>query len=313
MIDSTKTQEWKKLKRELIGKRFPLHKKPETKLGFYDLVFVATNLDGTPMLYQSSKNDIASYLAFTQPELVDRMNKPQSEFALQGLTSVDLPKNMKMNTFHLRPFMLGDLITTHNDNENYQAIKINPLTMTTPEGDITMAEEVIFIPLFDQVTKKFMMTHPDEALALLAIRPEDQERLGMEIVFYSITNRSLSDDKELRETQLRDKIEELAFLAPRIPVKRGSASFICVLLNLENAMEEVAFIRNYQTFDSYTDIVFVTSALEILTGELESIQYDGEQIDTIFMPLVDWQKNQWFKKGVQASKINSNFSKETWS
>lgn len=314
MIDSINNQEWKKLKRELIGSRFPLLGQPQAKIGFYDLVFVATNNQGSPILHQGSKNDVASYLAFTRPELVERMNKPQTEFALQGLSSSDLPRNMKINSLNLRPFMLGDLVTTHNDHKNYHAIKINPLTMTTPDGDITMAEEVVFIPLFDEVTKKLMMTHPDEALALLAIRPEDQERLGMEIVFYSITNRSLSDDKELRESQLRDKIEELAFLAPRIPVKRGSASFICVLLNLENAMEEVAFIRNYQTFDPYTDIVFVTSGLEILSGELESIQYDGEQIDTIFMPLVNWQKNQWSKKGAKPlATASSNFSKEIWS
>jgi len=312
MIDSKQMIEWQKLKRELIAGRFPLHKKQERQLGFYDLVFVASDSEGAPLFFQSGPQDVGSFLAFTSPELIERMNNPKTEFALQGFDSNELVKKRRDNSFNLRPYMLGDLITTHNNSTNYQAIKINPLCMTTPEGEITLAEEVVFIPLFDNITKKFMMTHPEEALALLAIRPEDQERLGMEIVFYSITNRSLSDDKELRESQLRQKIEELAFLAPRIPVKRGSASLICVLLNLENAMEEVAFIRNYKTFDPYTDIVFVTSGLELLTGELESIQYDGEQIDTIFMPLVNWQKANWYKKGLILQERNSKIFKEAW-
>ena len=91
---------------------------------------------------------------------------------------------------------------------------------------------------------------------------------------------------------LKDKIEELAFKAPRIPLKRGSGSFLSVLLNFENDIEERAFIRDYSTFDSYSDIVFVTSTLKMWTGKLEEIHFNGEKIDTIFAPLIKWQQGK---------------------
>lgn len=156
------------------------------------------------------------------------------------------------------------------------------------------AKNVLFAPLFDQITRKYMMTAPDQALALLAINPNDQERFGIEIVFHALTNSDLPDDKETREEVLKEKIDQLSFFAPRIPIKKGSASIYCVLLNLENPMEEMAFVRSYRTFDKYTDIIFVTSNLEIMTGDLDRIPYNGERIDTIFTPIIHWQQTQPF-------------------
>ncbi len=57
-------------------------------------------------------------------------------------------------------------------------------------------------------------------------------------------------------------------------------------------MEESAFIRSYKTFDTYADVIFVNSNLELLTGDLTPIPYDGNQIDTIFAPIIYWQKSQ---------------------
>ena len=79
-------------------------------------------------------------------------------------------------------------------------------------------------------------------------------------------------------------------MAPRVPIRRGSGSFLGILLNLENDLEERAFIRDYPMFDEYSDSIFVTSQLKILSGTLEEIHYNGDQIDTIFGPLIRWQK-----------------------
>ena len=62
------------------------------------------------------------------------------------------------------------------------------------------------------------------------------------------------------------------------------------LLNLENDLEERAFIRDYSMFDDYSDSIFVTSKLKMLSGNLEEIHYDGNSIDTIFGPIINWQR-----------------------
>ena len=88
---------------------------------------------------------------------------------------------------------------------------------------------------------------------------------------------------------IHEKLEDLSRLIPRIPMAKGSGTFICILLNLENTMEEAAFIRNYQLLDKYTDLLFVNSKLEILTGDLHTIKYEGSTIDQIFRPMIEWQ------------------------
>ena len=107
-----------------------------------------------------------------------------------------------------------------------------------------------------------------------------------------ITNRGLSDDPEKRQKELKEKIDELSFCLSKVPMKKGSGTFFAVILNLDNGLEERAFIREYKTFDPYADVIFVTSDFKMLTGNLEPIAYDGEQIDTIFMPMIQWQKNR---------------------
>lgn len=64
---------------------------------------------------------------------------------------------------------------------------------------------------------------------------------------------------------------------------------MAIILNLDNVLEERAFIREYKTFDDYADVIFVTSDFKMMAGNLEPIAYDGDQIDTIFTPLIYWQ------------------------
>lgn len=182
-------------------------------------------------------------------------------------------------------FMLGDLVRAVADSKKPQVLLVNP----DVDG---MAQDVLFAPIFDSLTQKYMMTDPEDGVALLAIRPEDQDRYGIEMVFHVLNHKTLPENSEERERELQKKIRELSFFVPRVPIRKGSGSFYCVLLNLENSMEETAFIRQYKTFDSHSDVIFVTSELKILTGELNNIPYDGERIDTIFTPVIKWQQGR---------------------
>lgn len=282
------SHEWKWLKTDLISELLVEYKNHFEKLSYYDLVEVLVDKDGRPKKLSLNDQEVPSFAVFTTSELAARTLRPLTIEELKNdLYTVTLEESA-----HLKTYMLGDLIHSLNDAKKLLPIKVNPVQCQTNQGLRLLAEELVFIPLLDQVTNKYLVTDPEDALALLAIQPEDQMRMGMELVFYALTNRLLPDDKESREQLLREKIEELAFVAPRIPMRKGSGTFICVLLNLENSMEEAAFIRKYKTFDPHTDLIFVTSDLEILTGELERIAYDGDSIDTIFLPLIQWQRRQ---------------------
>jgi len=237
------------------------------KLSFYDLVQVVVDEKDRPIKLKEEFTGIHSYFIFT-----------------------------KTSDFKTKTIMLGELVHQVSDTKEIQNIKINPeLFKNHLEQEVYTCDEVIFSPRFDELSKKYIMSDPEDARALFAINPMDQERFGLEIVFYILTNRLLPDEREERAEVLQEKIEELAFMASRIPIKQGSGSLFCVMLNLENEMEEKAFIRVYKTFDSYSDTVFVTSKLELLSGMLDPIEYDGEHIDSIFLPLIEWQKEQQLK------------------
>jgi hypothetical protein len=281
-------QEWKQLKNDLIKTRFPDFRRQFKSLSFYDLIELMVDDKGAPKLMQANEKESPSYLAYTRPELLSRSLRARPFQDIQSKPSLaELGPQSKLKTF-----MLGDLIGSLNSSSRPMSLKLNPILVEDGMLQRYVAEEIIIIPLFDQVTQKYLICDPEDALALLAISPEDQNRLGMELVFYSITNKFLPEEKGQREKLLKEKIDELAFLCSRVPMRKGSGTFICVLLNLENSMEEAAFIRHYKTFDSHTDLIFVTSELEIITGELERIHYDGNSIDTIFMPLIRWQRAQ---------------------
>jgi hypothetical protein len=279
---------WQVLKKEILTELFPGYKPFMKKLNYYSLVSVLVDENGQPRKLKENAADTESYMIFSDALLLNRIMRPYSSTEILAGTYDSLVHP----DFHLSTFMLGDLIKVLRNNNKPESIKVNPILFENDrlDGSVFLCEEVLFAPLFDQVTKKYMMTDPDQALALLAINPSDQERFGIEIIFHALTNSELPDDKESREEVLKTKIDELAFYAPRIPIKKGSASIYCVLLNLENAMEETAFIRSYRTFDEHTDIIFVTSDLEIRTGDLNRIPYHGEKIDTIFTPIIQWQQ-----------------------
>lgn len=218
-------------------------------------------------------------------KLVDPLTKDES-YIIYTLTST------LTDELHTTPMMLGTFIYSICGKKEIGSILINPRTEKLGQISYLGFDEVLFSPIKDEFTKHYMMTSPDEAKSLLALSPIDRERFGFEVVFYVVTNQSISCERQLREEELQLKIRELAFLAPRTPLKKGSGSFLAIIVNLENKMEESAFIRTYKTYEPYADVIFVTSDLEIKTGDFQSIEYNGNHIDTIFSPLIQWQQNK---------------------
>ncbi|MBT7609163.1 MAG: hypothetical protein HN576_05370 [Bacteriovoracaceae bacterium] len=285
-----KYRPWKILKKELLKDMFPNIKIHIGHLSYYDLISVLVNSEGEPIALKDNQADTKSFMAFTEDSLLNRIADSYSEEEILNANYSDLC----LPQHHLRTFMVGDLIKYLSTNTKVKSIKINPVLFSSDNFDknLYFCEDVIFAPIFDTITQKYMMTDPDQALALLSIKTKDMERFGIEITFHAITNSDLSEEKESRQVTIKEKIEELAFCVPRLPIKRGSASIYCVILNLDNEMEETAFIRDYKTFDKHSDVIFLNSNLEIKTGQLEQIVYDGEMIDTIFTPIIEWQRKK---------------------
>ncbi|EQC49047.1 hypothetical protein M899_2753 [Bacteriovorax sp. BSW11_IV] len=277
---------WNELKNQILSHRFALPK-TNAKLGHYEVISVLTDEQGRPKKVKGTGEKTECYLAFSGR---NELGKIAREFSIGDL-SQKIYTDFSTQHLQLRPYMIGDLINEIHNDKNIEVIKFNPVLYKGDNGTSEyLCEEIIIAPLYDQLTQKQMVTDPEEALALLAINPQDQKRIGLEIVFYSITNKLLPENKEHREEILKNKIEELAFYAPRVPIKRGSGSLFAVLLNLDNIMEETAFIRQYKTFDSYSNIIFVTSDLNIRTGSYETIPYNGDHIDSVFLPIIKWQR-----------------------
>lgn len=276
---------WKILQAELLSNHIKGLKPSYSSLSYYDLVEVAIDENGAPLLFEEKATGYSFYSIFSNRGLTRRVSKAHTwDEVTEG--NFECHELLKTKTT-----MLGELVFDLRTQKQVAVIKINPIKTQTTNGLIfNLAEELIFAPIFDGFTSKFMMTEPDEAKALLAVNPNDEARFGIEFVFYMITNKDLPIEKEEREPLLQEKIKELAFMAPRIPMKRGSGTLFCVLLNLENEMEENAFIRTYKTFDSYADVLFVNSNLEIRTGDLVQLPYNGDKIDTIFLPMIEWQR-----------------------
>lgn len=287
IMELKKNPQWKVLRREILSKEFPHYKNKFKKLSSYQLVHVLVDSETcTPIVEKQNPNDTDSFLVFTEPALASRLEKTYSK-AEVGYK----PDQLQAPKRRLQVMMMGHLMEALKDKGRGTTVKINPIYVEAGEGmePFLYAEEVLFAPQFDETTQKFLLSDPDDATALLAIRPDDEKRFGIQAIYYLITTRGLPDDHEERADYLRDKIEELAFMAPRVPIRKGAGSFLAVLLNLENDLEERAFIREYPMFDDYSDSIFVTSQLKMLSGTLEEIHYNGDHIDTIFGPLVKWQ------------------------
>jgi len=284
-----KTKSFKELKKEIISHFIPEYHKSYKKLGYYDLVNVLVDSKGRPYKLNNLHSKEDCYTIFTNDS--KRNKVPDLSISPKVPNLIVLEKNIFASQ-NYKTFMLGDLLNHIRNHQYPETIKINPIQCKIDGKETLLCDDMVFAPALDQLTKQLIMTSPTEALPLLAINPQDRERFGFEVVFHLITNLGVPEDHEKRLNFLRTKIEELAFWSSRVPIKQGSGSIYCVMINLDNMMEEAAFIRSYKTFDNYADIIFVNSNLELLTGDLTSIPYNGNQIDTVFTPIINWQKSR---------------------
>ncbi|MCF8059339.1 MAG: hypothetical protein K9K67_08585 [Bacteriovoracaceae bacterium] len=292
---------WRILKKEVLTQDFPMYRLESAPLGSHELVYVLVDESEQPKTFRVNESDVDSFAIFTRPELVTRLQKAYKKEDIQGGKTPAQDLNLGQVDFSLKIMMLGQLMNILGHKGKETTVKVNPILVEVGAGiePLVYAEEVLFAPQYDAFTGKLLLSNPEDAKALLALNPEDQKRFGIEIVFYMMTTRELPEEKEERQQILKDEIEKLSFMASRVPMKRGSGSFLAVLINLENELEEQAFIREYPMFDSYSDIIFVTSSLKLLTGRLEEVHYNGSKIDTIFGPLIKWQQS----KSLQRSKF----------
>ena len=278
---------WQLLKQQVLSEYLEGYVNSYTELNYYSLVYTPVDDEGKPLLIDTSFTKADAFFIFTDIALARRMEEP---VLLSEVRKDNYSNGLLTSEIKLKPVMLGELIETLKSNTKPTPIKVNPVLVSIDDKSTLMCEEVVFSPAFDSFTGKLLMTDFSDARALLAVDARDQNRFGIELVFYMVTNRSILKEGEERGLEVRQKIEELAFLSSRIPMKRGSGTFIIVVLNLENEIEEQAFIRDYKTFDDYSNVLFVTSSLRLLTGHLKEIHYNGDSIDTIFMPMIEWQK-----------------------
>ena len=71
-------------------------------------------------------------------------------------------------------------------------------------------------------------------------------------------------------------------------------SVICLFLDFEDQIEEEQFIQDYDLLDPYSNVIFVNSRLEIINTYRQKITYNGDRMETILLPIIDWQKNNNF-------------------
>jgi hypothetical protein len=292
ILELSEMPDWRILQKEILNSHFPFYQREYRSLDSYSLVHVLVDEEERPVKLKGQDEDVSSFMVFTSAHLVSRVSRPHSWEEAQGNIIEEIGLESAIPKTHIKTIMLGELVFELRNEKVPSSIKINPLLLEVAKGvgPFYFCDEVLFAPILDNVTKKFLISDPQDAKALLGMNPDDQSRFGIEIIFYMITNRDLPDEREERENILKEKIEEMAFMAPRVPLKKGSGSFLTIILNLENEIEEKAFIRDYKMFDNYSDPIFVTSGLKLLTGKLEEIHYNGAQVDTIFTPLINWQK-----------------------
>ena len=226
---------------EKIGKLLPEYHFSKDKLSYYSLIWVLVDQKEKPLLVTLT-DDVEGYLIFTESSLIERYKSPQT---LETLSQVNKAHSFKEYP-ELRSMMLGHLVSIVKDQKSFKNIFVNPVKVQKEH----FYEKLVLSPIYDPTTQKDLLSDPSDATALFAISPEDQKRYGIEVVYYLITNRTLSEDSEQRQTELKEKIDELSFCLPKVPIKKGSGTFVAIILNLDNVLEERAFIREYKTFDA---------------------------------------------------------------
>ena len=281
-INATEHSHWNLLRFEkcLIKSHIPQFIPDMEKPSHYDVIEVVMDEQGKPFVDKDGAchilTDVNKLSRLCQVHSLEQIGKKAERTLI----------NSKLS---LSTYMLGEFIDSLKNNKHPTPIKINPIAIGSIDN--FLCEEILFAPIYDSYTQKYLMSSPKDARALLAMNPKDQRRWGLKIVFQTVTNTEMPLDPEMREEFLKTKIKESHFVIPRVPLPKGSASIYCLILNLENPIEEMAFIRDYKSYDSHTKVLYVNSNLEIITGDFKKVPYFNGDIDEIFGNLVSWYKS----------------------
>ncbi|MGB0455276.1 MAG: hypothetical protein ACPGJV_16330 [Bacteriovoracaceae bacterium] len=265
------------LKERIVSTVIPNWNRSFNAPALTDIVYLVEDKDGKPV-----KDTDNAYLICTKPQNLSWLSKATP---LNTLNYESLKTNTTDGRHQTKPFQLGRLLKELQTQTEMGLIKINPIWAGMNDVEsVYLCEELLFVPRFDPYTHKLLMSDPKEAKALLAINPEDQKRFGVELVFHTVgTNDFLKYANEDEKLQaMEQKVHELSFQIKRTPIAKGSVSLYCVLLRLENPAQEMTFIRKYRTYNSDTNVLFVSSRLEMMTEDLEKIPYYTGEIDEIF-------------------------------
>jgi len=235
----------------------------EVNSSFYDIVYAIE--DQSFLQSQIPTLDMSVSLAFTSKD-----------------KALEYSRSNNIDEKHIVAIMLGKLIQETCDEESIQVIGLNF------NGE--KFDNFVFVPFYDKLTKHYLISPTDESIALLSIDHKSHRHMGVQATFFSINNKYLPEDNDERGELLANIVEDLSFILPRISQPQGSANILCLLLNLENGVEEKAFIRKYKTMDDYTEVLFVTSDLKLQTGELEAIAYDGTNLEGVYTPIISRQR-----------------------
>ena len=114
--------------------------------------------------------------------------------------------------------------------------------------------------------------------------------MNFEAIYGFFRDSDLPADRDLRTSHILKMIDFIEFALKRTPVKFGSSSVICIFLDFEDSIEENQFIQDFELMDNYSNVIFVNSSLEIINSYRQKIDYDGEQMETILLPIINWQK-----------------------
>ncbi len=240
-------------------------------IDFYTLVFVLDDQDESPHQHRHTHHqlNISSIAVFTSSS-----------------TAESYLSKMQLSQLRVRSMMLGTIIEDQKHSDTIKLISINPDT------DSQMVDNFIFVPFLDQRTQQKLISPADEAISLLSIDRKAHHMMGAEITFFSINNKFLPENEIPRSEILADLVDDLSYIIPRISMPKGSINFICLILNLDNPVEEKAFIRKFELFDNYGEVLYVTSDLKLQTGDLTVIEYNGANLEGIYRPIYQRQRAQ---------------------
>lgn len=271
--------------KRILNINIPGWKNHHGDISYSDIIYLVKNKKDEIVI-----DSDGSALVFTCPKMIDFIKQAYPKNKVAGM---ELSASVSDHNYSLRPYMLGEVARKLTQLDSVSTIKVNPVWIVEEELDsYFMCEEILFCPLFDNYTQKKLMSDPRDAKALLALNFEDQTRYGVEFVFQTIGSSDFQNAGDLIDEAIENKVAELRFMTERTIVPAGSASIYFVITRMDQYSQELSFIRNYPTFDSKTKVLFVTSRLEILTGELEKVPYYTGDIDEIMTNILAWYKSQ---------------------